>query len=129
MWFLTAFVACFLAIGIPYWLTPSRLVSLPDSLPDLGLVAVGLAAFLLAVGAGTPVWRIVLVPAASVPAAVFARVAADGLRDPTSHNLWPLEVVIAAGVGLFYAFTGALVGGVSVKIVRGRRRPNESGKE
>lgn len=120
MWLLTAFVTCFLTVGIPYWLIPYRLVSLPDSLIGPGLFAVGFAAFLLAVGAVTPVWRIVLVPAALVPAAVFARVVVDGLSDPTSHNLWPLEVMIAAGAGLFYAFTGALVGRVSVKIVRGR---------
>lgn len=129
VWLLTAFGTCFLAVGIPYWLIPSRLVSLPDSLPSPGLVAVGLAAFLLAIGAATPLWKIPLVPAASVPAAVFARVVADGLRDPTSHNLWPLEVMIAAGMGLFYALAGAVVGRLLVKTVRRRRRPNEPGEE
>jgi hypothetical protein len=121
VWLLTAFVTCFLAVGIPYWLIPYRLVSLPDSLTGPGLFAVGLAAFLLAVGAVTPAWTIVLVPAVSVPASVFVRVVADGLSDPTSHSLWPLEGMIAAGVGLFYAFIGALAGRMSVKIVRWRR--------
>src|SRR5688500_11230611 len=32
----------------------------------------------------------------SVPVAVLARVVVDAAKDPTSHNLWPLEFIIAA---------------------------------
>lgn len=39
-------------------------------------------------------WRV----AAGVPAAMMAfvaiRIVFDGLRDPTSHNLWPFEILI-----------------------------------
>ena len=40
----------------------------------------------------------------------MARVVVDTMRDPTSHNLWPFEVVIAFMVGLAGAVPGALIG-------------------
>jgi hypothetical protein len=46
----------------------------------------------------------------AVPAVVMARVVVDGLRDSTSHNLWPLEVVIATFVGGAAALIGVLLG-------------------
>ena len=51
-----------------------------------------------------------LIPAASVPAAVLARVAVETTLDPTSHNLWPFELVIAGFVGGFCAGLGMLGG-------------------
>jgi hypothetical protein len=60
-------------------------------------------------------WRL----AAAVPVAVIAfvvgRIVVDTSRDPTSHNLWPLEIIMfgAAGAGLILVlalvrrFTGA----------------------
>jgi hypothetical protein len=63
--------------------------------------------------------RGVLVPAISVASgfvlAVLVRVAVETMRDPTSHNLWPFEVVIAGGIGL----VGGLVG---VAAARGVKR-------
>jgi hypothetical protein len=56
--------------------------------------------------------RVVLVLAAAVPAAVMARVVVDTTRDPTSHNLWPFELVIAFAVGLAGAAPGTLLGSV-----------------
>jgi hypothetical protein len=37
---------------------------------------------------------------------VAGRIVLDTARDPTSHNLWPFEIVIAGGAGL--AFLAAL---------------------
>jgi hypothetical protein len=56
--------------------------------------------------------RVVLVVAAAVPTAVMARVVVDTTRDPTSHNLWPFELVIAFLVGLTGTVPGTLVGSV-----------------
>ena len=46
------------------------------------------------------IWRI----AAAVPAAVvlfvILRIVVDTMRDPTSHNLWPFEVVMFSGIAL-----------------------------
>lgn len=45
-------------------------------------------------------WRV----AAAIPAAVMvfivARIVVDGVRDPTSHNLWPLEILLWAVASL-----------------------------
>ena len=40
--------------------------------------------------------------------ATLGRAVFDGLRDPTSHNLLPFELVLAALVGLVSGFAGAL---------------------
>ena len=46
--------------------------------------------------------------------AVLARVAVETAEDPTSHNLWPFEVVIAGGIG----FAGALAGVVFARVLQ-----------
>ena len=51
--------------------------------------------------------------------AVIGRIAVDVASDPTSHNLWPIEILIAGVVGLFWGF---LAGGVGELILRGRRQ-------
>jgi hypothetical protein len=48
--------------------------------------------------------------ASSVIAVVVARVVVEGVQDPTSHNLWPFEVIIALMVGFACAFGGAVAG-------------------
>jgi hypothetical protein len=42
----------------------------------------------------------------------MARVVVDTTRDPTSHNLWPFELVIAFLVGLAGTVPGTLIGSV-----------------
>jgi len=55
----------------------------------------------------------VVLPAFSVAAgfvlAVLGRVLVETSADPTSHNLWPFEVVIAGGIGLIGGLAGALI--------------------
>ena len=55
-------------------------------------------------------WRSVLVFGSAAPTTVAVRVLVEGIADPTSHNLWPFEIVIAYGVGLPFAIGGAVVG-------------------
>jgi hypothetical protein len=40
-------------------------------------------------------WRVAAAAPAVLMAFVVLRIVADGLRDPTSHNLWPFEVLTA----------------------------------
>jgi len=59
---------------------------------------------------------------AGVPLAVLAKVAWDVAGDPTSHNLWPFELVIALGVAAVPAVLGALAGwGLSALVPVDRR--------
>jgi hypothetical protein len=103
-----AFWAVFAAVGIPYWLVPYN-----RAIPAL-VIAIGVAALVTA-GAilafrGVKFATATLVPGLAVPAAVLARVVVEVTRDPTSHNLWPFEIVFAAGLGVAAAFVGALLG-------------------
>jgi len=106
------FIVSMLAVGVPYWLIPynSKNFSLPSALYGPQLVVPVLAAA-LAVGSGAiGFWKGFALIGAAIPAALMARVVFEGILDPTSHNLWPFEIVIGAMVSAPCAFAGALVG-------------------
>lgn len=48
--------------------------------------------------------------AATVPSALMARVIAEGLIDPTKHNLWSLIILIAAVVGYLSTAPDVVIG-------------------
>lgn len=99
--------AAFLVCGVLLWPIPYSQVSLPGN-PSSGLLlllggAVGfVAAFLIRPGFAAP-WLAVPMGFAL---AVLARVTVETSRDPTSHNLWPFEVVILGGIGLAAGLIG-----------------------
>ncbi|HEY1267447.1 MAG TPA: hypothetical protein VGH16_09340 [Candidatus Binatia bacterium] len=113
-----AFVVPFFAVGIPYWPIPYSKVSLPDSLYGIGLIVVFLAAVACRYLAAVRFRSATLSAGASVPGAVMARVIYETAIDPTSHNLWPFELVIAAGVGFSLSLMGSLVGGFLMPRIR-----------
>jgi hypothetical protein len=100
----------FLVSGIPWWLAPYNRFSFSTPTGILGTLA------FLGIAAWASGWtrlglsKATLAAGAAVPCAVMARVIVDTLRDPTSHNLWPLEVVMMAVLGFGAAFAGALAG-------------------
>jgi len=103
-------VVGFFSVGFPYWQVTYAKVSLPDTLYGAGLLVVAvLAAAARAFGKARLV-TVILVVGAAVPAAVLTRVVVETAKDPTSHNLWPLELIIAAMVGIACSSAGALVG-------------------
>lgn len=109
-WLIAAFVISFFAVGLPYWQIPYAKVSLPSTLYGPALLVVGvLAAAARALGKAR-LLAVILAVGAAVPAAVLARVTVDTAKDPTSHNLWPFEFIIAAVVGVVCSSAGALVG-------------------
>lgn len=105
-----AFISSFFAVGVPYWLIPYSKLNLPDALMTAGMFVVVFAALVLRLYGRTPFWKVTSIVGASVPAAVFARVIVDGVKDPSSHNLWPLEIIIALPMGLACAIAGAIAG-------------------
>lgn len=105
-----AFLVSFLAVGLPYWAVPYSRANLPNTLMTPGLIVVGVTALLLRSLRIASLKRSALVIGSSVPGAVMARVVVEALRDPTSHNLWPFELVIALFLGLPLAFVGGMVG-------------------
>lgn len=52
----------------------------------------------------------------SLPLVVMARVVADGLKDPTSHNLWPFELVISGFLGFLVALVGAFLAWLAFRL-------------
>jgi hypothetical protein len=125
----SAFAIAFLSIGLPYWAIPYSRVTLPDALPIVGLLVVAVAAGVVRACRASTLWRAALTVGSAVPAAVLARVLVEGLHDPTSHNLWPFELVIAAAYGFPPALAGAalgvLIGGPLVRPAA-RRKPSGS---
>jgi hypothetical protein len=110
LWLAAAFVVGFFSVGFPYWQVTYAKVSLPDTLYGAGLLVVAvLAAAARAFGKARLV-AVILVVGAAVPTAVLTRVVVETAKDPTSHNLWPLELIIAAMVGIACSSAGALVG-------------------
>jgi hypothetical protein len=115
------FIVSVLAVGLPYWLIPygSREFSLPSALYGPQLCVPVLAAA-LAVGSGAAgFWKGLALLGASIPAAVMLRVVAEVIIDPTSHNLWPFEIIISAMVSAPCALAGAFIGWIAWQI-RGR---------
>jgi hypothetical protein len=115
-WLFVAFSAGLFAVGIPYWLTPYRQVNLPDALFTPALLVVVLAAFVVRTVRAASFWRGVLIVGSAVPAAVMARVSWETTRDPTSHNLWPFELIIALMVGLACSLGGTVAGKIGAML-------------
>jgi hypothetical protein len=116
---LIGFLAGFFAIGVPYWAIPYQALNLPDALIGFGILVVGLAALALRAWTIAPFGKTILVVGAAAPAAVLARVLMEGVADPTSHNLWPIELVIALGMGFAVALAGAVIGSLVARVRAG----------
>jgi hypothetical protein len=119
-WLFGAFLAGFFAIGVPYWLVPYDKMSSPGAFYGGGLLVVTVAAALARTLGKTQLLAAIIAAGAAVPAAVIVRVAVETTGDPTSHNLWPLEVIIALVVGIVSASIGALAGSFPA-LISGRR--------
>jgi hypothetical protein len=122
LWLTTAFTVGFFAIGLPYWQIPYAKVALPDTLYGFGLLVVGLSAFAARILAQARLTAVIFVVGGAVPVAVLARVIVETSTDPTSHNLWPLEFIIAAIVGLASSSAGACIGSLARFIFKQSQR-------
>lgn len=109
-WIIGGLLLCLLVIGVPYWLMPYNDVTLPTAILGPGLLAIAILALVLRSMKKMTFWRIVIISGAVVPAAVFLRVIWEVIAEPTSHNLWPFEIIIAVFVGAIPALAGALFG-------------------
>ncbi len=108
-------IACFvafLAFGSSHWPADYNSVGLPHSLFGFGVVAAVLLAAALRILTKVSLLQATATLGVAAPLAVFARVLVETAVDPTSHNLWPFELIIAAMVGFPLALIGALIGGL-----------------
>ncbi len=116
-WFVLAALAGFGPTAVFSWpLTYTEYLQGPPILPLVG--AIGIASAVVAAFAerahrsGPGI--LLLTPWVGVGTilATLGRVAFDVRLDPTSHNLWPFEVVISLVFGLIPRLFGVLVGGL-----------------
>jgi len=105
-----AFTIALFAIGIPYWQIPYAKAKLPNAIVGFGLVVVFAAAALVRWFGRVSFRRSFLVVGLAAPCAVAVRVFAGVSMDPTSHNLWPFELVLAGAVGFAASLCGTLLG-------------------
>ncbi len=126
LWVIFGFIGCFLVVGVPYWLMPYNKVNLPSALIGPGLLAVALAAMMLRLSGVTSLWIAGGAMGASVPAAVLARVIVEVAQNPTRHNLWPFEIIIALVVGFGCALGGAIAGALLAKLRAGNTQDKSS---
>lgn len=121
-WLVGGCVASFLAVGLPYWQIPYADVELPTTLMTPALVVVALAAAIARAVGRSRFMVCVLAVGVTIPAVVMARVVVDTATDPTSHNLWPLEVILSGMVGVLVAAAGTAIGSIPALLSRGVSR-------
>ena len=112
-----ATVAGVLACGLPLWPIPYKEVSIganPSPTLWIGLAAVAglLAGLMVRPGLRAPILSVTL----GFALAVIIRVGVETGRDPTSHNLWPIEVVYASWFGLIGAGLGVGLARIGLKM-------------
>jgi protein-S-isoprenylcysteine O-methyltransferase Ste14 len=66
----------------------------------LGLLVGFAAAEMVALRRWTGGWQVAALIPAAIVTFVVLRIVVDTRHDPTSHNLWPFEIVIRCGLGL-----------------------------
>jgi hypothetical protein len=113
-----AFVVVFFVMGLPYWRIPYSSASLPNSLWGPAMLVVLAAPVAVLVLSKNTFARTSGVIGLAVPAMVMARVVVEAFQNPTTHNLWPFELVIASAVGLAVASVGSLAGLVIARLLK-----------
>lgn len=109
-----------LACGLPLWPIPYREVSMPGNPAASLWILLGAMAGLLAGHLLRPRVRVpVLAVTGGFVLAVLVRVAVETARDPTSHNLWPFEVLIVGSIGLVGAAIGVGVAWLLRRVTTG----------
>ncbi len=110
----SAFLFLLLALGIPYWRADYASLELADltGWPALLVFIVAAATRLAGARFSTALW----VVGSAIPAIVVIRIAIDVAADPTSHNLWPLELSIFGFVSFAVTLLGVLAGHAARKL-------------
>jgi hypothetical protein len=126
LWLPLCVAASFLAVGIPYWPIPYSKLNLPDAVLGPGLAVVAISAVVLRIYGVASIWRVTWTVGASVAMVVMARVIVEGTRDPSSHNLWPLEVIIALVIGMACSASGAMTGSLIARLLPNRHGAGDS---
>jgi hypothetical protein len=111
-WLLIIFAVAVVSSGLPLWLLPYGEIEIPNIWLLPGLMVI------LPLAAGTRLlelartWATVGTLAGAMGAANMLRIAWDTAADPTSHNLWPFEIVLTVSAGVAFSLIGCVLGTV-----------------
>ncbi len=97
------------AIGCFWWFAPYGSLDVFQQILPFSLIPLAVAAIFATSDTPTSI-MIACMIGASGPVAVILRIIVEVAGDPTSHNLWPFEIVMAGMVTLPAAIIGGLVG-------------------
>jgi len=121
LWLGLVFIAAFVGTGLPFWLTPYAQIGEPTRAIAELVVVLPLAAGLRLTGLAGLLATVTLLPGAMLGANVV-RIAIDTGVDPTSHNLWPLELILTLVAGLVAAVAGYVAGMLITGMLAAMRR-------
>jgi hypothetical protein len=110
IWVLLAFVVVVLAAGIPYWRVPYDELNRGHFAVLPGALLLGFLTMILVVAEVAPAKPTAITMLLCVPVIVCVSVAKDTALDPTSHNLWPFELVLGAISGAAIVVPAVLLG-------------------
>ena len=110
VWVLLAFTVIVLAAGVPYWRIPYDELNRGHFAVLPGALLLGFLTLILVVVEVAPAKRIAMAMLFCVPVIICVSIAKDTARDPTSHNLWPFELVLAAISGAAVVAPAVLLG-------------------
>jgi hypothetical protein len=109
LWLGLVFIAAFVGSGLPFWVTPYARIGEQTWAIAALVVVLPLAAGLRLTGVAGLLATVTILPAAMLTANAV-RIAIDTGVDPTSHNLWPLELILTLVAGLAAAVAGYVIG-------------------
>ena len=116
LWLASGFAAGVLLAGVPFWRLPYNADFWGNPPFVLGMAGLGLVTAVLAASGIARLAHIFWVMLAAFPAAVMIRVVVETTQDPTGHNLWPFELILAAVLSLAIVVPGLLIGALVRRI-------------
>jgi hypothetical protein len=121
LWLAGAFLLCFVAGGFVEWRgSYQEYLQAGFHLATIAPLFVGVAMALTWL-VGCAIVPSALAVGVAFPAIILVRVLLDGIRNPTAHNLWPVELVMAFVLGIIMALPAAATGGLLRRITHRRR--------
>ena len=112
LWVLAAFVVPVVVLGVPYLSVTYSQLRYSGVVGWYGTLVLGATALAARLLGRVSLPLAIVVPVAALLSVVAARIVMDVSVDPTDHNLWPFEIVIAAGSGGFGSALGGLAGSI-----------------
>ena len=116
LWLAAGFAAGLLLTGVPYWRLSYNADIFADTALLIGFAGLGVVTAVLAASGVARLGKVFWAMLAAFPTAVMIRVVVDTMQDPTDHNLWPFEIVIAALFSLVAVVPGLLIGALARRL-------------